>query len=247
MGKNTTIDYYNEHVKGKIHDYLYGNIRVKKAFKMLSRYLPKKMNHVLEIGCGIGYITYKLAKKFPKTAFVGLDISPKSIEIAQLLFRKKNLFYLAGELQPELFIQTFDIIFFLDVYEHISKTDRLPFLASLNKFLSERGIIVMSFPTPCYQKYLKNFNSQALQPIDESITLADLYQFALSTNTEIVYYKQIKAWRQGDYAHAVFARPSSEWTYHVKNSFFKKLTIRLIRFLHLPFLLYKKFLVYKKM
>ena len=51
---------------------------------------PKK---ILDIGCGTGYLTGRLAEKFPAAEIVGIDIAPGMIEVAEkrksdhLLFR----------------------------------------------------------------------------------------------------------------------------------------------------------------
>ena len=51
----------------------------------------KKPKKILEVGCGIGLNLFYFAKKFPKIEFVGIDISPRGIEICKKENRFKNL------------------------------------------------------------------------------------------------------------------------------------------------------------
>lgn len=50
----------------------------------------KKPKKILEVGCGIGLNLFYFAKKFPKIEFVGIDISPRGIEICKKENRFKN-------------------------------------------------------------------------------------------------------------------------------------------------------------
>ena len=52
---------------------------------------------VADVGCGAGGATYALAKKFPSTQFVGLDISAELIARAKLESAKRNIKNLSFE------------------------------------------------------------------------------------------------------------------------------------------------------
>ena len=46
---------------------------------------------VLDVGCGAGWALVHLAERFPKTTCVGVDIEPRSIELANDLIRSRGL------------------------------------------------------------------------------------------------------------------------------------------------------------
>jgi SAM-dependent methyltransferase len=55
---------------------------------------------VLDLGCGIGRLTFPLATRYPDTAFVGLDVSPKMVATARAnakAQRLRNARFLTGD------------------------------------------------------------------------------------------------------------------------------------------------------
>lgn len=52
---------------------------------------------ILDIGCGTGYLTARLAKRFPSAEVVGIDIAPGMIEVARRKSAQKNLLFAVGD------------------------------------------------------------------------------------------------------------------------------------------------------
>ena len=101
---------------------------------------------VLDIGCGSGYLLSWLAKK-PGLVLTGVDLSDNQIQIA----RKK----LPGTIHLECsdaknFCHThpemFNVIFCLDVLEHLEKEELMGFLEVLRKALVPTGVLVCKVP-----------------------------------------------------------------------------------------------------
>lgn len=55
---------------------------------------PKR---ILDIGCGTGYLTRRLAETFPKAEVIGIDIAPGMIEVARNKNSRANLNFIAGD------------------------------------------------------------------------------------------------------------------------------------------------------
>src|SRR5258706_4633979 len=73
------------------------NDRIYELYKRMSKFGLKPNSKVLELGCGIGTITYMLSRKI-KTGFIeSVDISPKSIEFAKQRLQKKNIIFNAAD------------------------------------------------------------------------------------------------------------------------------------------------------
>jgi len=52
---------------------------------------------VLDIGCGTGYLTAKLAKRYPRAEVIGIDIAPGMIETAKAKNKADNLRFAIGD------------------------------------------------------------------------------------------------------------------------------------------------------
>ncbi len=70
-------------------------------------------NMILDLACGTGILTFLLARKFPKSTVIGVDVTPEYIALArkkQKQFRVKNIHFICGRAE-EIGLQTqFDCI-----------------------------------------------------------------------------------------------------------------------------------------
>lgn len=81
-------------------------------------YSIKKSDIVLDIGCGCGTISCKLASKCKKV--VGIDISKKSIMKAKSLAKRlkiKNVKFIEGNIMTKRFIKKFDGIIIVNSFD----------------------------------------------------------------------------------------------------------------------------------
>lgn len=55
--------------------------------------IPKDRSYrrILDLGCGTGISTFKIAKKFPEAEVVGIDVTKSYLDIAEEKIRKKNI------------------------------------------------------------------------------------------------------------------------------------------------------------
>ena len=67
--------------------------------------------HILEVGCGSGYLTSLLREAYPKAQLTALDLAPRMIEEAKRqLPASENINWQIGELTGTTFSDTFDMI-----------------------------------------------------------------------------------------------------------------------------------------
>lgn len=235
VDKQKIEDYYDQHINGKIRGYVYGNLRVTKAFSSLIENIKRPTN-ILEIGCGIGDICQKMSEYWENSQVMGLDISKRSIEIAKKLFSSEKISFVEGILDAEKLGKQFDLIVLMDVYEHIAETDRKAFQDNLKKLLCPNGTIFLSFPTPRHQDFLRATNIKGLQPIDEDINLETIMKLSDSLERQVLLYKEISVWHNGDYGHAVLGS-YSQWektknnsdSINLKKSLIKRLRKRILK------------------
>ncbi len=106
---------------------------------------------VLELGCGGGSNIIPLAYGLPNAAFVGIDLSPRQIEIATERARQLGLTNLrleAMDIQDATAIEgTFDYIICHGVYSWVPEAVRHAILSLVRQKLSPNGIAFLSYNT----------------------------------------------------------------------------------------------------
>jgi ubiquinone/menaquinone biosynthesis C-methylase UbiE len=95
-GINDIKNFWEERVKSRIanprattNDYWFRILEIKEIKKALNKI--KKKTNVLDIGCGDGFSTISICKKFPKCNFVGGDYSKNMIASANTLLKKEKI------------------------------------------------------------------------------------------------------------------------------------------------------------
>lgn len=204
MGKTVEEikQYYDEHTVGKLKGFVNNNERVERAWTTIIENINNP-NNILEVGCGIGDLCWRMSKSWPKAHIEGIDISPKSIKYANKLFANESITYKEGVLTKDSYNIKFDLIVLIDVYEHIMKEQREELHHALKAIINNDGKIILSFPTPRHLSWLKKNDPSNIQPIDEDITIETICKLAKDINKEVLLYKEVSVWHQGDYAHAV--------------------------------------------
>jgi SAM-dependent methyltransferase len=219
-------DYYDAHAHDRLRDFVSGNPRIEHAWRgALARWSDAAPRRILEIGCGIGGVCFRLARRWPTAEVVGVDISPRSIALAQRLFGDERVRFVAGTLPPE---GRYDLVMMMDVYEHIPRDDRAALHAALRAALSERGRLFLAFPTPRHLAWLRRNVPEQIQPVDEDIDLPVLEACARETGTRVLHYREVSVWNVGDYAHAELAREDG-WDLTPRPRWHRRLRVRLAR------------------
>jgi SAM-dependent methyltransferase len=198
--------YYDKRAGEKLRDFTHFNPRIEAAIQTLAEWAPVNPRRVLEIGCGIGATSWRMARAWPQAEVIGADISPASIDVARACFRLPNLYYYVGPIEQGALEGKFDLILMMDVYEHIAPADRSGLHAALKNILADDARFVLTFPTPTLQNYIAANSPQDLQPVDECIGYDEITVLTGETATQMVFYRKTGVWHYGDYAHLVLAR-----------------------------------------
>lgn len=113
----------------------YGDDFLKFLYKQI---INKKINNILEIGCGSCYILRKL--KNDGFNVVGLDPSPLTVKEAL----KEGIEVYKGFFPNPKIKDKFDLIFHIDVLEHVEKP--IEFLIEIRKKIKNSGYVIIKVP-----------------------------------------------------------------------------------------------------
>jgi SAM-dependent methyltransferase len=192
-----------------IRDFSYVNLR-HEAIKSLCRQFIAPGSVILEIGCGAGIISRFLGKRASRV--LGIDISPKNIALAKefaasskVRFEVVDIVERGRDLEKD---GSFDVILAADVIEHIPKSEYRGVFATFERLLSASGRVILTFPSPEIQEYMKSHQPEDVQVVDESIELTDLLAV---TSLKPLHFSYRNVFGTNDYVHVVLAtdRPCS--------------------------------------
>lgn len=111
--------------------------KVDNAFKIVGDVKGLKS---LDIGCGGGFFVHELSNR--GSVSIGVDYSPYAIQFAKERFKGLDFRVLSGYDLSIFEDSTFDIVFLLDVIEHISNQDKV--LSELYRVLKPGGSLLLS-------------------------------------------------------------------------------------------------------
>lgn len=115
--------------------------------KMARRLKEKNCRRVLDIGCGEGGYIKKLAGRFPKTHFTGIEISEEVVEKAQALTsEQQNISIVQADLWDYTPEAPQDMIMLNNVLHYIPLEKRQALFKELGSWLAEGGILSVVTP-----------------------------------------------------------------------------------------------------
>jgi SAM-dependent methyltransferase len=198
--------FYDEFSNHFVEDIVMDNERIGHQLAFFARAIPAGAESVLVLGFGSGQGAHFIAERVAKGARVlGLDISPENVRFAGALYAHPRVEYRRLDVTTERLDGRFDVIALPDVYEHIPQEARPGLHAQFDRLLSDQGRILLTIPSPGYQKHLYA-RGTGLQPVDEIVSVEDLLALARDVSGELSYFSLLSVWQTNDYAHAVVER-----------------------------------------
>jgi len=150
--------------------------------RYLNKWLREESNETrtfIDIGCGTGNTIISLAKHFPATRFLGVDVSASSLEIAARLAKKAgvtNVTFRRADIRKDVsFLGKFRVALSTGVLHHIKDMDRA--FAHAAQPVEEGGYLVLWF----YGRYGRqehSLNRLFLKELTKKIPGSDLFPAA---------------------------------------------------------------------
>ncbi|MBI5326760.1 MAG: class I SAM-dependent methyltransferase [Deltaproteobacteria bacterium] len=96
--------------------------------------------HVLDIGCGNGLLTYDIAACVSDVRIIGVELNEVNIKFANEHYRHPNLRFICGNAMSDLPHECFDVIVLSNVLEHLE--DRVNFLQRVIRQTSPKRLLL---------------------------------------------------------------------------------------------------------
>lgn len=125
----------------------YANVQKKMAHRLVDYIDAKKWDRlrdltILEVGCGTGYLTYLLRKKFPEADITAMDIAPGMIEIARKRMGEQNIMFICEDIEEMNIEAQYDLIISNTVFQWFNQMDKT--MKKLGMVLKEKGVLCFS-------------------------------------------------------------------------------------------------------
>jgi len=188
------------------------------AYRCLKSFIKEKEDKlILEAGCGTGRLCCLLARDFPNLRVIGIDISPNSLKIANLLkeyLHVSNVSFEIGDLfqipYPDNY---FDVVFNDGVIEHFPIDENPNYKDALKEMVrvtKPRGKIIVDvpnwycFPHTIYKWFLNKLGRPFEYGYEKSFKhreLIELFKEFNLTNLDLRgYYPAYGFYRLGKYS-----------------------------------------------
>ena len=177
-----------------INDRIYG------LYRRLCQTRLTADNSLLEVGCGIGTLTYLLLQKITRGKIEATDISPASIAFAQKYLRAANLTLSAADIlhfEPQSKI--FDRVLLFDVLEHIPVEQHAAVFQRISKWMNNDSLLLINLPNPAYILFEQKHNPSALQETDQPVYLDALSAAMGAALLDIKSVETYSVWVKDDY------------------------------------------------
>ncbi len=201
-------DFYDSFVPYQIKTGI--NDRIYSLYKRICRLGIGTKADMLEIGCGIGSLTYLIARNLKEGKIEALDISPKSIEFASKNRSQKNLSFTCADIFTFSPVSpVFDKILLFDVLEHIPNEKHLELFGKISDWMHDASLLLINIPNPDYILYDQKNDPHSLQEIDNPVFLHQLANVLDNASLSIHSFETYSVWVKDDYQFLVVKKKSA--------------------------------------
>ncbi|MCE3225856.1 MAG: Methyltransferase type 12 [Bacteroidetes bacterium] len=230
MDNKKVIDFYNEYVDQQQDVGI--NERIYEMFCRMKKHGMNSGSKILELGCGIGTLTYMICKVVKSGQIESVDISSSSIEFAKKRLTQNNLTLAAHDVvdyKPQM--KQPDIITLFDVIEHIPMERHDELFRNLSSIMGENSMVLINIPSPAAIQYDIENNSEVLQVVDQPLPIDFIVNNIVKNNLNLVSFENHSIWCEHDYQFFVITK-NKKWNYvklSSKRSFFQKVKNKIRR------------------
>jgi trans-aconitate 2-methyltransferase len=197
-------EFTTTYLKSGINDRVYG------LYNRLKKLGLKSSSNVLELGCGIGTLTFLLSKIVKKGHIEAIDISPRSIAFCKQKINKAHIdFFVDDIVNYTPGIKKINLITLFDIIEHIPMEQHSRLFGNLSNIANDDTLIAINIPNPAYLQYVIENNPAVLQLIDQPLPLHFITNMAAANNLEIIFFETYSVWVEDDYQFFVIRKKTN--------------------------------------
>ena len=201
----SSAKFYDHFIKNQVESGI--NDRIAGLYRRLCKMGLHTNSTVLEIGCGIGTLTFLLTRKVKTGRIEATDISPQSIEYVKKNLVRPNLSLFAGDiLKLEPTAKSFDFVLLFDVIEHIPVEDHTALFAKINRWMHTDSTLLINIPNPASILFDEKNNPAALQEIDQPVYPDYLATVLAKAGLDIIQFETYSVWVKNDYQFIVIKK-----------------------------------------
>ena len=212
MNKKDVVEYYDDYVD--FQNNIGVNDRIFSLYKRMKKFGLNTSSNVLELGSGIGVMTFLLSKKIKSGQIESIELSPKSVEFAKKKLSRPNILHINSDVvsySPT--IKNIDFVTLFDVIEHIPKEHHEELFKNITGYMNEKSRLLINIPSPQSVSFDRENEPGVLQVIDQPIELAFLMSIFTEHNLEIEKFEQYSIWKENDYC---FYSVRKKWNFSNK-------------------------------
>jgi trans-aconitate 2-methyltransferase len=201
----SVTEFYDNFISYQINSGI--NDRIYKLYKRLCKIGISTETNILEIGCGIGSLTYLISRKIKKGRIEAMDISQKSIEYAKTNLIRSNVYFSSSNvLEFEPSSTNFDKILLFDILEHIPEENHGILFEKISKWMNDNSLLLINLPNPNSIIFDQKIKPEVLQEIDQPIFIDKLAKVLANVSLDIEYLDTYSVWVKNDYQFYVIKK-----------------------------------------
>jgi malonyl-CoA O-methyltransferase len=137
----------NHFCRNAVNYDVYAKVQKKMAGELLEivRLTPDRKAaapKILDVGCGTGYLTGQLLKRYPQSAITAVDLAPGMIALAAQKFAQSRIDFICGDIEELEFGRKYDLIVANATFQWLNWLPKT--LGKLCGLLNEHGALVFS-------------------------------------------------------------------------------------------------------
>jgi trans-aconitate methyltransferase len=191
--------FYDDFVDYELSYLSHPNRRHRRVREHPEPLLARRPGSALDVGCGIGLLTRWLGQRVPRV--VGVDVSPRSIEICRELHPEAefSICVLPDESLPG---GPFDLVTFIDVLEHVPRAQLRLVFERVAEVVSEEAVIAINLPSRLFAQ------TQEIQRqvIDEAVPVGEVVAAAGAIGMEPLTISRYGVAYANQYVFCAFSR-----------------------------------------
>jgi 1-acyl-sn-glycerol-3-phosphate acyltransferase len=134
---------YNYLYKGPVLEwYLRIKLRLEKDYQVFHELLPRQ-GHVLDLGCGYGFLTYLLHFSAPERQLTGVDYDQEKTQVASCCFSRNERIQFRHADVKEFALETYDGIVLCDVLHYLEPEKQKQLVGRCIRSLLPGGIMLI--------------------------------------------------------------------------------------------------------